>query len=120
MAWDAAVTSLTQVTSLTNTEKFFTEVINPNPGETVDITFKVVRIGTTDNVKINLYSELDGTNPDTQPFATLIIDVSVAATTYASMSVSGKYQIYIGCITLGATDTHTSVDCDYRGDGISL
>ena len=69
MAWDASKTTMTQLTSITNTEQFFTEEVDTNPGEAIHFQFLGDFVGTTDDMIFAVYGTLDASAEqwDTQP-----------------------------------------------------
>ena len=120
MAWGAKV-DMTQLTSVSSTEQYFTTFILLNPGELSHLECELDPVGTpTDDMIINLYGTLDdgSENWDDKPFMSFTIPNSPDPCK-KSVIVSGVYRFRVGAAASGATDTHTSVDCSYRLDGVS-
>jgi hypothetical protein len=100
MSWSEIQTA-TQVTSIAGTEKFFTELIGPlNPGESVEVHMEL--------------------NPwDDTPFQSYVIP-NAPDPSKISFTIYGRYQVRVGVVRIGTTDTHTSCDMEWRRDGVSV
>lgn len=119
MAWSSE-TDATQLTSVTSTEQIFSTKPTLNPGETAHVRIDFNPVATpTDDLIVNVYGSLDGTDYDDTPFAKYLIDKDTDPN-QISFLVYGYYQFQVGVQATGATDTHTSVDMSYRTDGVSL
>jgi len=117
MAW-ADYTTILNASSVDTTEDLTTAVAL-NPGEQAHLQVKCVRGGTTDDLEIRVYTQVDGTNYDTEALYSFTLETANDATAYISFLVSGVFTFKVGVTSAGATDTHTvSVYC--KKDGISI
>lgn len=121
MAWGSKTNS-TQLTSITNTEQFFSQTPTLNPGEVAHVQVDVDFVGSpTDNMIISVYTTLDDSseNWDDTPFMIFELDNDTDPNA-VSFLVHGVYKFRVGVKASGATDTHTSADMSHRVDGVSL
>jgi len=118
MAWGSKL-SATQLTSITSTEQIFSETPILNPYEIAHCEVDANFVATpTDDMEVNIYGSLDGTNWDDTPILSFVIDKGTDPN-QASFEIKGVYQFRIGVKSTGATDTHTSADFSYRLNGVS-
>jgi len=117
MAW-ADETTLLSSESVSDTEEFGTGV-TLSPGEQAHIQVKCVRGGTTDDLYIRVYSQVDDTNYDTEALYSFTLETANDATAYISFVMSGIYGFKVGVESAGATDDHViTILC--KKDGVSL
>ncbi len=122
MAWGAD-TAMTQLTSITNIEQFFSTLVTLNPREIAhcqaDINFVVTP---TDDMILSVYTTLDAASEvwDDTPLLTFTIDKDTDPHQVSFVVGPGIYKFRIGVKASGATDTHTSADLSYRLDGVSV
>ena len=122
MSW-SEIQQATQLTSVTNTEQFFAQLLGPfNPGESFEVHIEVdVDATPVDDIQVNLYGALEASseNWDDTPFQSLIIP-NAPDPSKISFPVYGRYKVRVGVVALSGSDTHTSVDMDWRRDGVSV
>lgn len=120
MAWSSKTTS-TQLTSISNTEQFFSQTPTSTPRELyhveVDVNFVVTP---TDDMIVAVYTTLDASseNWDDTPFMEFVIDKGTDPNK-RSFLITGVYKFRVGVRASGATDTHTSADMAFREDNVS-
>ena len=59
----------------------------------------------TDNVQVNVYGSLDGTNFDDVPLSSVIIDNGTDPS-QITLVIEGLVHARIGCVQTGSTDSH--------------
>lgn len=91
-----------------------------NPGETahceIDADFIV---SPTDNIIVNVYGSIDGTNFDNTPFDSFLIDKDVDPN-QVSFIVRGVIGFRIGLKMDGGTDTTSDATINVIKDGVNL
>lgn len=119
MAWGGDTAS-TQLTSVTNTEQFFSQTPQLNPRETAHCQVDVDFVTTpTDDMVVSVYGTLDDTseNWDDVPLLQFVVDNGTDPSA-VSFLITGVYKFRVGVAASGATDTHTSADMSHRVDGV--
>jgi hypothetical protein len=120
MAWSSK-TDATQLTSVTNTEQFFSTIITLNPGEVAQCEVISDPPPTpTDDLIVAVYATLDDTTEDWDdiPIMEFMIpnDIDPSKRTFL---VSGVYKFRVGVRSSGGTDSFIA-DFSYRTDGVVL
>ncbi len=124
MSWSELQPSSPEtVSSIGTTEKFFTNLLGIfNPGESFLIEFELDPVGTpTDDLVVNFYESLNTGTPnwDDTPFASTSIAPSPDPNKI-SYALYNRYNVRVGVVVPGGTDTHTSVTMQFRRDGVSV
>lgn len=116
MAWQTE--SNETLSNLTTSEQFGSNRAL-NPGETAHVEVDVDFVASpTDDVIINVYGSIDGTNYDDTPFMSFTVD---RATDPNQMSfiIRDVKSFRIGALMTGSTDTTTDVTINVITNGIS-
>ena len=117
MAWGSSNTILDHDT--VDTTPSVSSEVTLNPGERAHVQIMCARGGTTNDLGILVYSQVDGTNYDTIALVAFIIETATAATQYASFIVADVYAFKVSVYSTGETDNH-DVHVYCRKDGVSL
>ncbi len=120
MTWGADTAS-TQLTSVSDTEQFFTQTPQLNPGEQAHVEVEANPPSTpTDELIVSVYGTLDDSTEswDEVPILTFRI-ANTPDPNKASFIVSGVFKFRVGVASSGSTDVWT-VDMNHRVDGVSL
>lgn len=120
MAWGSKTAS-TQLTSVTNTEQYFSQTPTLNPGEEVHVEIIANPPATpVDDLEVRVYTTLDASTEDWDDtaFMSFVIDNGIDPNK-RSFIVSGVYKFRVGVQSSGATDSYT-VDMNHRVNGISI
>ncbi len=120
MAWGSD-TAMTQLTTVSDTEQFFTTLITLNPREIAHLQADINFAGTTDDMICSVYTTLDASTEvwDDTPLFDFLIDKDTDPHQVSFTVGPGIYKFRIGMKSTGATDDHTSADVSYRVDGVS-
>lgn len=118
MAW-ADYTTIMDGQVVSDGAEVLASEVTLNPGEQAHLQVKCVRGGTTDDLYIYVYTQVDGTNYDTEAIYSFTLETANDATGYVSFVLSGIYAFKVALLSAGATDDHTcSVYC--KKDGVSI
>ncbi len=120
MAWGSD-TTMTQLTTVSDTEQFFTTFVSLNPREIAHCQADINFAGTTDDMVCSIYTTLDTSSElwdDTALFA-FTIDKDTDPHQISFTVGPGIFKFRIGMKSSGATDDHTSADLRFRVDGVS-
>ncbi len=104
----------TQLTSITDTEQFFSTIpsLSGYDGCVVQIDVNFV-VSAVDDMIVSVYARQDGTNYDIVPFYQFTVDKDTDPSRITFV-VKDVYEFRVGVKSSGGTDTHTSADMDSR------
>ncbi len=117
MAWDTEQSETKS--NLTTTEVFGTGRALA-PGETAHVEIDCDFVATpTDDIIVNVYGSIDGTNFDETPFMSFTIDRAIDLN-QVSFIVRGVKNFRIGLLMTGSTDTTSDATINVIRDGVNL
>jgi len=120
MAWGSK-TGSTQLTSVVDTEQFFSQTPQLNPGEVCHVEIEANPPATpVDDLLVAVYLTLDDATEswDETPYLSLRIE-NTPDPNKRSFIITDVYKFRVGVQSSGATDSWT-VDMNHRVDGVSV